>query len=343
MYKPLYTITNRILNYISEIEASKQIINNAPLIPAWERRFREEAEDRTIHFSTKIEGNKLDYKEAKRVLRGKEVQTFRRRDIQEIINYREVIDYISNLKKESFTSKMLKKVHKKVMGKILPESESGKFRTCEEALINSKTYEVVFEPIEPEYIEEEIEGLFNWINRGPDRVHPVIRAGILLCGIVRIHPFTDGNGRAARILATLSLYFDGYDIKRFFSLEEYYDQNLSMYYDALGSIDDTGELTNWLEYFTHGLAAELERIKKKILDISQDIKLRKHIGQVALSNRQLKIINFIIENEKIQNKDWQELFPNVSDDTILRDLKDLIKKKVVRKKGRTKAARYILR
>ena len=98
MYKPIFTITNNLLKYISQIEAARQIIENAPLVPAWERRFREEAEARTVYFSTKIEGNKLDFDEAKKIIKGEKVKTFRRRDIQEIINYREVIEYIIQMR-----------------------------------------------------------------------------------------------------------------------------------------------------------------------------------------------------------------------------------------------------
>lgn len=42
-----------------------------------------------------------------------------------------------------------------------------------------------------------------------------------------IHPYYDCNGRAARLLATLTLHVDGYDLKGFYSLEEYYGRNLS--------------------------------------------------------------------------------------------------------------------
>ena len=70
MYKPIFTITNDLLKHISQIEAAKQIVENAPLVPACERRFREEAEARTVHFSTKIEGNKLDLNEAKKIIEG---------------------------------------------------------------------------------------------------------------------------------------------------------------------------------------------------------------------------------------------------------------------------------
>jgi len=344
MYKPIYTISNNLLTSISQIEAAKQIIENAPLVPAWERRFRQEAEERTVHFSTKIEGNKLDFEETKKIVNGSEVQTFRRRDIQEIINYREVIEFIKTLKKTKIDKKILLRVHKIVMNNILPKSELGAFRITEEALIDSSSYEVVFEPIEPEYLEGEVEDFLSWLNEKANDVHPVIKAGIICYELVRMHPFTDGNGRTARILATFSLYYDGFDIKRFFSLEEYYDQNLKEYYDAIESVEkNDDDLTPWLEFFTRGLAVELSRIKDKVFDLSRDMKLRKDIGQVALNERQIEIINFIQDDGMIRNPDWQDLFPDISDDTILRDLKDLSQKGIIKKEGRTKAARYVFR
>jgi Fic family protein len=344
MYKPTFTITNKLLNFISQIEAAKQIVDNAPLVPAWERKFREEAEKRTIFFSTKIEGNELDFDEAKKILKGENIQTFRRRDIKEIINYREVIEYMNSNKSEKIDKKLLLRLHKIVMDGVLPESELGAYRTCEEALINSQTNEVVFEPIEPEYIDGEVNAVLQWFGKDSEEVHPVIKAGILMYEMVRIHPFTDGNGRISRIMATYSLYSDGYDIKRFFSLEEYYDQNLEEYYKALESVDENeDDLTKWLEFFTQGLAVELSRIKDKVLDLSHDFKMRKHIGQVALNDRQVKIMSFIQQNGSIKNKDWQEMFRNVSDDTILRDMKNLIDKRIIKKEGKTKAARYVLR
>jgi len=139
------------------------------------------------------------------------------------------------------------------------------------------------------------------------------------------------------------LYADGYDIKRFFALEEYYDQNLDTYYKALASAEEEGDdLTHWLEFFTDGLAVELTRVKNKVLNLSRDVQLKNQVGQVALNERQIKLINFVQKKGHIKNQDWQKLFPDVSDDTILRDLKDLMKKRIIKKEGRTKSAQYIL-
>ncbi|MEK7592657.1 MAG: hypothetical protein AAB508_04680, partial [Patescibacteria group bacterium] len=87
MYAPKFSITNQILKNIGIIEAAKEVIENAPLVPAWESKFREEAMIRTVHHWTHIEGNELNYSEAGQVLAGGEV-VGRERDIQEVLNYR---------------------------------------------------------------------------------------------------------------------------------------------------------------------------------------------------------------------------------------------------------------
>ncbi|HEC64499.1 MAG TPA: Fic family protein [bacterium] len=341
MFKPDFQITNNILQQIAEIEASKQIIENAPLVPAWERRFKEEAVIRQVHHSTAIEGNELNYTEAKDLVEGKKIDSMRKRDVQEILNYRKAISFISSNKKYELTLDFILSLNKTLLADIMDAGELGKLREKGVVIMSSKTQDVVMEPPSGKEIGSEIEDLLDWYNKDSQAVNPILVSGILQHEVARIHPFIEGNGRTARLLSTWSLYVTGYDIKEFFSLDEYYDQDAKSYYDALASADD-GELTKWLEYFTRGLGEELSRVKGKILDISRDVKLRKTAGQVALSDRQIKLIQFMEENESLQNRDWKTLLPDVSDDTILRDLKDLIDKKVVKKGGRTKAAKYQL-
>ena len=64
---------------------------------------------------------------------------------------------------------------------------------------------------------------------------------------------------------------------------------------------------------------------------------------MALTERQIKIVEFVQENGFLQNKAFFELFPMISEDTVLRELKDLIKKGIVKKEGTTKGVRYVLR
>ena len=171
-----------------------------------------------------------------------------------------------------------------------------------------------------------------------------MKAGITHYELVRIHPFIDGNGRMARAVATLVLFLENYNIKKFFSLEEYFDKDAAHYYESLRTASE-GELTRWLEYFTLGLSIELTRIKEKVQRLSTDLHLKEKLGgqQVFLSERQIAIMEYIQRVGYLSNAGFADLFPKISEDTILRDLHDLIKKGIIHKEGKTKAAKYLLK
>lgn len=339
MYRPEYEITNSTLNYVAAIEAAKQVIDNSPLIPSWERKFRQDAVVRQVHHSTSIEENSLNYTEVKEILEGKEISVHRDRDVKEIINYREALKYISTYDQE-LSSDFILGINGIVLKGLISEQEVGQFRKKTVVVMNSKSNEIVFEPPNPDEVELEFNDLLNWYNTND--INPILKSAIIQYAITAIHPFIEGNGRTARLASTWTLYKHGYSINNFFCLEEYYDKDANGYYSALASADETGELTTWLEYFTKGLAIEFERIKEKVLKLSVDAVYRKRRGQVALNSRQIRIIQHIQAEGFLTNRDFNYLFPNISDDTILRELKDLLRKKVLKKSGRTKNSKYFL-
>jgi Fic family protein len=346
MFIPSYNITNKILTNIAKIEAAEEVIKNAPLLPLWEKQFRQDAIVRAVYHGTHLEGNLLKKDEAKDVLLGKEV-IGRPRDIQEVINYRKVIEFIDEEAKkkiEKITEQLIKKLHRIITYKILPPAEQGEYRKKQVVIRNSQTGEVTFRPPPPIEVPFLMREFVYWLNTWDfEKIHPVLKAGIAHHELVRIHPFLDGNGRVARILATLILFLGGYDIRRFFSLEEYYDKDAISYYENLQKAT-AGDLTSWLEYFTLGAAIEFEKVKEKILKLSKDVKLKEKIGgqQVFLTDRQIKIIEYIQEVGYLQNQSFKILFPDISEDSVLRDLKELMNKGLIKKIGSTKKARYIM-
>lgn len=358
MYIPKYTITNKILQSIGVVEACREIVNNAPLIPAYEKKFRAEAETATIHHGTHIEGNELSFTQAEDVLAGKEI-TAADRDIQEVINYRNVLEYLdreigaSGEDKREYDEKQILKIHSLAMAKILPNDQRGEFRKVQVVLRNAQTGEVVFRPPPPAEVPELINDFLQWLNGNEGKeVHPVLRSAVAHYVISSVHPFTDGDGRTARGFSTLILFKEGYDIKRLFSLEEYFDRNAFDYYEALRKTDLTDEdnfygrdLTGWLEFFTKGLAIELTNIKEKIRKVSVDEKIKERLGgkQIALNERQMKIMEYIEARKQVKMSELKPLLPKISEDTILRELACLIKQKLIKKKGSRKAARYIIR
>lgn len=351
MYQPTFSITNKILKNIGIIEAAREVINHAPLLPYYEKEFKKEALVRSVHYGTHIEGNELNFDQAEKVLEGEDVLA-RDRDIQEVINYRKVIEYISQLqiegkKKElEITEDLIKELHKITVEKILPPEKCGAFRKTQVVVKNSLTGEISFRPPPSTAIHAQIEELMGFINSPPkEDIHPVLRAGIVHYEFVRIHPFIDGNGRVARALSTLILFLEGYDIRKFFSLEEYFDSDAPDYYKALQSVSKNKDnLSFWLEYFTKGLSIELSKIKEKVENISIDAHLKEKLGgkPVMLSERQIKIIEYIQKIGYLQNKAFGTLFPMVSEDTILNELKGLQNSGIIKKQGVTKSARYVM-
>lgn len=351
MYAPKYVISNKILKNVGLIEASKEVIENAPLVPSFEKHFQSDAMIRTIHHGTHIEGNDLTLYQTKKILEGEEVYA-RARDIQEIINYRNVMGLLDDLavKRGSYTQDMLLDIHRATVDRIVVPDKAGVFRTTEVIIREEGTGKVVFSP--PPYIEVPylIEDFFAWLN-DPEavQIHPIIRAGIAHYILVAIHPFVEGNGRTIRAFATLILMRESYDIKKFFSLEEHFDEDLSGYYDAFMLVDKQSpnigsrDLTPWLEYFTEVVAAELEKIKEKVRKLSVDSRLKVKFGtQMALSERQMRLIEYISDQGSGGMAELKKILPMVSEDTILRELRDLLEKGVLKKQGSTKASKYVI-
>lgn len=348
MYSPKYTISNQILSNIGKVEASRAIILSAPLVPAWEARFREEALYRTVHYGTHLEGNELNFTEAVNVLEGKKVEG-RDRDVQEVLNYRQVLKYIDEIKDRrefKVSEEDILKVHRFTVERILDKEQSGVYRTSAVVVKNSQTGEISFRPppsIEVPYLVDEF---LRWLNGKETReLHPVLQAGITHYELVRIHPFVDGNGRVARAVATLVMYLQDYDIKNFFSLEEHFDKDAAEYYSALQEVSKQSDLTPWLLYFTKTLDLELLNVRKRVERLSVDMRIKEKLGgkQLSLNERQMRIMEYVQKVGYIENKTFRELLPKVSDDTILRDLKVLIQEGILKKEGITKSSRYVLR
>lgn len=355
MFQPKFIVTQKILKHISQIEVAKEMIENAPLVPQWEVKFREEALLRSVHHGTHVEGNPMTMGEVKGALEGREVPA-RERDVQEVINYRNVLRYIDKWSRSEEEQNKpidlgtLLKLHEIVTEKVLSPDRQGKLRDVEVVLKSSLSGITTFKPPSRFNVPALTNLFIQWLN-SPDAgvMHPVLLAGITNYELVRIHPFVDGNGRTSRAMAILVLFKNGYDIKRFFSLEEYYDRDASRYFQTLQNtsnqlVVDSNErdLTEWLEYFCEGLAVELGRVKEKVKKLSVDLKLQNKVGQISLNERQMALVEYMEDYGGVSNKEWRTLLPDVSDDTILRDLTDLMKKKLIRKEGKTKAARYRL-
>ena len=344
MYKPNYQYTNKIVKNLTLIAEARTIILNVPLVPKWKISLRREALLKSAHSSTAIEGNPLSYEEVSALAEGREVMVSRK-DKQEVLNYLEALERIPEFaKKYPFQNNDLLDIHKIVTKDTLENpKDEGSFRNRQVVVANKATGEIIFKPPPTKQVPRLVNEFFLWYNsKNANEIDSVIKAGLVHYEIVRIHPFIDGNGRTARILATLTLYMRGFDTKRYFALDDYYDHDRRSYYEVLSRVDtNTINLTEWLEYFTEGVVISSKAVKDKVIGISKDIKFLKERGQIALTKRQMNIVEHVMNIGHITSGELSiEL--GISRQAALKEMKKLVDLKVVKLVGKGKGAHYVL-
>jgi len=344
MFKPNFQYTDKIVGELTQIAAARELVLNSPFIPKWEVSLRREAIIRSAHSSTAIEGNRLSLEQVSDLAQGREIMATRK-DRQEVLNYLKVLQSIDKLTDgKKITEKGILKIHKMVTRDALENpSDCGVYRNRYVIVGNRLTGEVFFRPPSNEDVPKLMKALTVWLNSAEAQAFdPVIEAGIAHYEFVRIHPFIDGNGRTARVLATLILYLRGFDAKQFFCLDDYYDSDRPAYYRALQSVNQkTLDITKWLRYFVEGVKVSIAAVKESVVRLSSERLRKAKKGQIALTERQMKIVERIIRDKKIAIGDVAKEF-EISRQAALKEINKLVGLKVVRLKGTGRGAYYEL-
>jgi Fic family protein len=300
---------------------------------------------RSAHSSTSIEGNKLSLEQVSKLAEGRNIMASRK-DKQEVLNYLNVLERLNAFVKDGKVSEeTILRIHKQLTKDTLDDpSDSGVYRKKYVVVGNKYTGQVNFHPPENEQVPPLMQDFVQWLNsKAALELDAVIEAGIAHYEFVRIHPFVDGNGRAARVVAALLLYLRGFDTKRFFSLDDYYDSDRKAYYAALQTVDkDVRDTTKWLEYFVEGVAVSIEAVKERVIRLSSERLRTKTKGQIALTEKQMKIIEFINQNEKISNKNVRELF-KIAPQNAHKEIMKLVDLGIIKPEGKGRSLVYRLK
>ena len=316
-FNPKYSITNSIANNLLEIERVKEGIKTLPINPKLLSSLRETAKIATIHYSTQIEGNRLSSEEVFEVIKKNKVisNTGRIRDEKEIRGYYAALDYIEKLAKNKspITEDNIKLIHAYVTGGGSTKVKPNEYREGQNVITDSLTGNIVYMPPEANDVPELMKEFVKWINNTNDIPIP-IKAGIIHYQFVTIHPYFDGNGRTARLLTTLALHKEGYDLKGIYSLEEYYAKDLQGYYDAI-TIGNShnyymgraeADITKWVEYFVEGMSVAFKSVYKKAKDNESSKDEVKVLRE--LDSKQRQILNLFETQKYVTAKDIADFF-----------------------------------
>lgn len=333
-----------MVSLIASIERQYGQIQTEPLIPSLALELARENKILATHYSTSIEGNPLSEREVTNVLLNDRIPTTKSE--REVKNYFRALNTISVMARESrpITLDLVLRLHKESM-EGLDIKEPGSFRTSDVIVGHRTSQELVIKHNPPAHTENEIRGLIqeliNWLNI-PTDIHPLIRAGILHHQMAFIHPFFDGNGRIARLLTSYFLLLTGYEVTKYFILDDYYDMDRITYSDKLHSADK-GDETEWLEYFLEGISYSLTGAYGRIKDLTGK-RLEEITGEkrVLVTKREEEVLQIILEKKAIKMSDIQQSF-EVTRQQAHSLLQSLVAKGLLEKFGKTKKSYYKLK
>lgn len=352
MFNPKYTITQGILKSIGEITEIKAVVERSRVLPLNEAQLRRQAILRMAHTSTSIEGNKLAQFEVGKVIEGKQIRGVPPKDILEVENYYQALKLLDQISKpkNTITEEEIFRLHQVVINGLVAPEKTGKFRPGDVYVLDDlgDGREMLrFKAPTRKKVPVLIHDLLEWLKESKaGEVHPIVRAAILHLQFVSIHPFTDGNGRVARLLTQLQLYRDGWDFRKILVLEDYYNRDRMSYYNAEHEVQgykykDNSDFTSWLEYFTIGFLVEARKVLEQIQSIGYG-KVSKRSEQIFLDKTELQIMDFLTTTGRMTSDDVADIL-KVSKRTAQLKLKKLLGYGLIEKVGETTGTYYTLR
>ncbi len=273
-WQPRFTLTPAVARRLMEIEAARAVVAATRLPLAVQSAMRNRARLRATHYSTRIEGNRLTLAEAEQVVGGRRVQFHgRERDAGEVRSYWRALLKVEEWAARSaeLTEELIQRLHALVEGQRRPSA----YRDGQNTIRDSETGALVYLPPEARDVPGLMTGLVAWVRSAKTEGLPLpIVAALAHYQFVTIHPYYDGNGRTARLLATFLLQRGDYGLDGFLSLEEEHARDVGVYYQSLSVHPhhnyyegrDVADLTPWLGYFLTVLAASCDAIRLEVKD-----------------------------------------------------------------------------
>ncbi|OGG02305.1 hypothetical protein A2W14_01080 [Candidatus Gottesmanbacteria bacterium RBG_16_37_8] len=339
MFNPKYTITNKLLANIKRINSLVFELNQKKIPKIVLYEMEKSAREISTFASTSIEGNPLPLTDVKQIL--KSAPQHLKSSEQEIINYNKALENINKKLNKgiiSLTVDLICSIQKQVINKLAPAFESGELRLKPVFVNNPKTRQTIYWPPDAKDVPSLMKELTEFIKSNQDKIDPLILAGLFHKQFVVIHGFMDGNGRTARLATKILLRNLGLNTFNLFSFENYYNRNVTNYFNNVGvignyyEIEDSIDFTPWMEYFTDGIIDELLRVKKLLPEVSLS-------PETELMPYHKKILEFIRIKGYITDRDYTKLTDRANATRIL-DFKKLLNLGLIKRYGKGRATYY---
>lgn len=256
MYKPPFKLTSVMFDYAANIaEKIGQInnYNNLRKMPILRKNNRIQS----VHSTLAIEANSLSLKQVKDVINGKLVIGFER-EIREVKNAYKAYEQITKINPYSIDDLLY--VHGILTNGLI--EESGKFRSGNEGVFDEDNNCIFIAP-KPDLVMDLINDLFNYIKENKDKINPLILSSVFHYEFVFIHPFSDGNGRMARLWQNIILSH-WKEVFVYLPIESLIKKYQKEYYKVIDDCNNSGESTEFIEFMLKMIDESLNNLLKNI-------------------------------------------------------------------------------
>jgi Fic family protein len=250
-YKPPYTITFKMLDYISQIMRLVGQLSNVGDLDH-KPRLRRANKINSIYSSLAIENNVLTKKQVTDIINGKLV-IGPQRDIIEVKNAIKVYDEITNINPYDYNE--LLKYHRIMMESLV--GDAGKFRLGQEGVFDGD--KVIFMAPPADRVPALIHDLYDYVNHYDENI--LIKSCVFHYEFEFIHPFSDGNGRMGRLFQTC-LLASKEKIFIHLPVESIIKERQQAYYKAISDCNLAGNSNIFIEFMLDAIFETLTRITK---------------------------------------------------------------------------------
>lgn len=245
----------------------------------------------------------------------------RNRSEQEIAGYRDVLNVIHvDHASIPFTPNVVLQFHRDLLAYV--GTSGGAWKIADNTIAEigpDGTRRLRFQPVAAYRTAEAMTELHARVNAvwEEERIERLLLIAAYVLDFLCIHPFADGNGRMARLLALLLLYRAGYDVGRFISLERIIEESKESYYETLyacsqGWHEGQHDLAPWTEYFLGVIVRAYGTFEERVGAITQARGAKSEMVRAAIR----------AFTGPFAIRELQERCPNVGLDLIRRILRE---------------------
>jgi Fic family protein len=312
----------------------------------WAGRLRRELEAEAVAASTSMEGVPVTVEEVRRILAGERPPEVKQEDRELVQGYRDAMSFVLRRADDpafGWNRELIVALHDRILAGKYSEG-AGRLRTDRPAyVVNSLTRQPVFLPPPGEQVPSLLDEACRHMEAAS--VHPAVASAWIHVAIAAIHPFRDGNGRSARVLASLAMYRGRFKRPEFTSLEEWWGRHLAEYYKAFSCL---GSVFTRDADVTPFLSAHIEAQLRQIRALDAREWIERQVW-TALE----EVAEDFNQDRRVANALWDAFFgrdvtagyyrslADVSPATATKDLASLVTAGLLKAEGRRRGRRYL--